>query len=206
MLFTKLRASTLTNTGSSNNMFNSQTTLPISQIMIRKKNRPKQVLSPPPPPSPPPTKNKMIWGAPFWNFFHILAEKIDGAQFANIRRDILSMIFNICSNLPCPDCTTHAVSYLKGINFNNILTKNDLKEMLFNFHNAVNVRKGIVLYSRNELNEKYSKGNFQNGLKTFLYFFQMRHNNIRLLNEDLHRRHIAKELELWFQKNISHFH
>ena len=192
-------------TVSSTNMFNTNTKLPITQIISGRRNRPKKIQQEPPK-EPIQTTKKMIWGEPFWNFFHILAEKIDDKQFSNIRKDILSMIFSICSNLPCPDCTSHAVSYLRGINFNNISTKSDLKEMLFNFHNAVNVRKGIPLYPRKQLDEKYAKGHFQNSLKTFLFYFQMRHNNIRLLNEDLHRQHIAKELHQWFQKNISHFH
>ena len=51
-----------------------------------------------------------------------------------------NIISRIMSNLPCPYCTSHAVSYLSTTNFKSIQNINDLTLYLFNFHNNVNIR------------------------------------------------------------------
>ena len=68
----------------------------------------------------------MKWGQPTWFFFHTLAEKIFEDRFPEIRQPLLDLIYSICVNLPCPDCANHAKTYLDGINFHTIQTKNDL--------------------------------------------------------------------------------
>ena len=127
-----------------------------------------------------------------------MAEKVKDSEFPKVRSDLLRIIFTICSNLPCPDCTTHAVHYLNGINFNNIQTKIQLKDMLHTFHNVVNKRKNRALFPREELDAKYSKGNFNVNLDRFFFFFSMKHHNVRLISNDLHRKRITKYLREWF--------
>ena len=80
----------------------------------------------------------MRWGAPTWYMFHTLAEKVKEDCFGALRRELLNVIFTICANLPCPDCASHASEYMRGINFNAIKTKQNLKDLFFNFHNVVN--------------------------------------------------------------------
>ena len=84
---------------------------------------------------------KMDWGEPTWFLFHTLAEKVKEEEFQNIRVELLNIIYSICSNLPCPVCSTHAKQHLNGTNFNNIQTKQQLKDFFFHFHNIVNQRK-----------------------------------------------------------------
>lgn len=157
------------------------------------------------PPSPPEEERKIIWGEPFWNLFHLMAEKVKEGDFPKVRSEILRIIFTICSNLPCPDCTAHAVHYLNGINFNNIQTKAQLKDMLYRFHNTVNARKRRTVFPRDQLDEKYSKGKFVPNLDRFFYFFSMKHHNVRLISNDLHRTRLTKDLRIWFQENIHYF-
>ena len=87
---------------------------------------------------------QMKWGEPVWFFLHTISHKIKDDSFVQMRSDLLKYIYTICTNLPCPDCSNHAKTYLNGINFNNIKTKTDLQIMLFEFHNSVNARKGFV--------------------------------------------------------------
>ena len=156
-------------------------------------------------PNPQPVKSNILWGEPFWNFFHILAEKVIGDSFPIIRSELLSIIFMICSNLPCPDCTQHAIQYLNGVNFNNIQTKESLKETLYNFHNTVNVRKRQSLFPRIELETKYKQGLLYPSYLKFIHFFKMKHHNVRLMSEDLHRQKIAIIINNWFTKNYIYF-
>jgi hypothetical protein len=148
---------------------------------------------------------KIKWGEPFWNLFHVLAEKVKESEFQRIRVDFLNFIYLICSNLPCPDCTTHAVHYLNGINFNAITTKEELKNMLFDFHNSVNARKGYPLFPRCELDNKYRSGNTRLIIDTFLLHFKSRPYSVRLFTDTLHRERVMKNIISWFEKNITCF-
>lgn len=151
-------------------------------------------------------RKKIRWGEPFWNLFHVLAEKVNETDFYLIRAELLNTIYTICSNLPCPDCTNHAVHYLNGINFNTIRTKEDLKTMLYNFHNAVNARKGYAIYPRDQLESKYEKGCLIPTIELFLYHFRQRHFSVRMIADDMHRQRLSKNLTSWFQTNLKYFH
>lgn len=167
-----------------------------NHIMAKQKQHPQ---------TPPEEIKKIIWGEPFWNLFHLIAEKVKESDFPKVRSDVLRIIFSICSNLPCPDCTTHAVHYLNNINFNNIQTKEQLKNMLYMFHNEVNTRTHRPLFPRDQLDEKYSKGIFLPNLDRFFHFFSMKHNNARLISNDIFRVRLTKNLKEWFQTNLHCF-
>ena len=149
--------------------------------------------------------NVMTWGAPTWYFLHTLAEKIHENEFALIRSDLLNIIYMIISNLPCPLCSEHGKTFLKSINFDNIQGKDDLKRMLFDFHNLVNTRKHFALFSYDELNDKYSKAITVSVFQNFMYYFSKKSGNIRLISEDLHRQVMLKTVKEFLQSKIIHF-
>lgn len=153
---------------------------------------------------PKPVK-KMRWGEPTWFLFHTLAYKIKDEHFDEKKLDLLNTISLICSNLPCPDCANHATEYMKQINFYAIRTKEDLKNMLFQFHNVVNQRKGFALFSINDLDSKYSTANTMNIIQNFMYFFQDKHFSIRMIANDMHRAKIIVRIKQWFNDNIKYF-
>jgi hypothetical protein len=149
---------------------------------------------------------KIKWGEPFWNLFHVLAEKIREEEFHHVRQGLLNLIYSICSNLPCPDCTNHAVHYLNGVNFNAIQTKAQLRDMLYNFHNAVNIRKGYPLYPKDQVESKYSKGNLHVIIQQFWQHFLAKTYNFRLISDDLARKRLSNSIQKWFDHNIHYFH
>jgi hypothetical protein len=148
---------------------------------------------------------KIKWGEPFWNLFHVLAEKVNENDFEKIRVDLLNLVFMICSNLPCPDCTTHAVQYMKGVNFNTIRTKEDLKNMFFHFHNSVNARKGYPIFQRGDLESKYKSGNILAIIDMFLAHFKTRPYSVKLFTETLQRDRVTKHMVQWFGSNLNSF-
>jgi len=158
-----------------------------------------------PPITESPTVKKMRWGEPTWFLFHTLAHKIKDEYFHEKKADILNTISLICANLPCPNCANHATEYMKRINIYAIQTKEDLKNMLFQFHNSVNQRKGFPLFSINDLESKYSPANTFNIIKNFMYFFQDKHFSVRMIANDLHRARITENLKQWFNDNINYF-
>lgn len=98
-----------------------------------------------------------LWGPVVWSFFHIFAQQINENFFKDNTKECLKIIQNICSTLPCPLCSEHAIQYLKSKNFMNITTKNQLIQFLFNFHNNVNIRTNKKLESISHL-EIYKRG------------------------------------------------
>ena len=150
-------------------------------------------------------KGKMIWGEPTWTFFHTLAEKVNEESFAIVKSDMIKYIYVICTNLPCPECAQHAGIYLNSINFNAIQTKEQLKDMLYLFHNEVNNRKGYSLLSRYDLDEKYSKNVLTTTFYNFLIRFKDKHASIRMISDDMHRARLAKQVVVWFTDAQKHF-
>jgi len=147
---------------------------------------------------------KMKWGAPTWYLFHTLAEKVKEDSFPVIRKEFLDIIFAICTNLPCPDCANHATRFMQGVNFDTILTKLDLKELLFRFHNSVNAVKGFPIFSRQELDDMYSKANTSNIVQNFYNNFQT--NGMKVTTNSFYRATSFSNVKSWMNRMIpSHF-
>jgi hypothetical protein len=171
----------------------------------------RQITSQPAPPSKipvqeeDPAKKKMKWGEPTWYLFHTLSYKIKDEHFGAFKNDLLNKINVICSNLPCPDCANHATKYMNGVNFNAIQTKEQLKKMLFQFHNTVNEKKGFPIFSYEQFDEKYSKAVTRKIVENFMLHFQDKHFSIRMIANDFHRARLVIILKDWFRANIQMF-
>jgi len=152
-----------------------------------------------------PKLKKMKWGEPTWFLFHTLAQKVKEENFNMIKDGLLNNIMTICGNLPCPACADHALSYMKKIQPAAIRTKQDLKNMLYVFHNEVNKRKGFDVFPHDQLDEKYSKANTVNIIQYFVNAFEDKHKSIHMIANDMHRGRITKKLIAWFQENLQYF-
>ena len=152
-----------------------------------------------------PAKKPMKWGEPTWIFFHTLAEKVDATHFTKIRVELLNTIYSICANLPCPVCSVHATEYLNSTNFNNIQTKQQFKDFMFQFHNVVNNRKGYALYNYVDLDPKYSRANTINIIHNFFGYYQDRSPGIHMIANDMYRQNLVKKIKQWFNANIQYF-
>lgn len=142
--------------------------------------------------------DRIKWGRPTWRFFHVIAHKIKPEYFNQVRKGMLDTIYSICCTLPCPVCSEHAKQYLNAINFNAIQSKEDLKDMLFNFHNAVNVRKNYAPFSREELDATYDQFNTIAVAREFMFYYKDRHRSIKLVADDMMRTKIAGNVQNWF--------
>jgi len=152
-----------------------------------------------------PKVKTMKWGEPTWFLFHTLSEKIKDESFASLKPELIQLIYSICTNLPCPDCSNHAKAYLDKINFNMIQNKEQLINMFFVFHNSVNNRKGYPLFKYDELREKYSKAITINIIQNFLVTFSQKNKNVHMIANDMYRKRILNTITRWFDKNIQSF-
>lgn len=152
----------------------------------------------------PPSK-KITWGEPTWFLFHTLAHKVKEFSFAQVKTELLNIIFLICNNLPCPDCANHATRYLQGINFDAIKTKEQLKEMLFTFHNSVNMRKGYAIFPRDDLDGKYDSAITVNIINNFYYHFDKSSHNQKMAANGFHRTRTVQRMKTWLSNNARNF-
>jgi len=114
------------------------------------------------------------WGPCTWYLFHTLAEKIKEEYFSEHKNELISLFVNICSNLPCPECAHHAGYQMSKLKSQNITTKQQLKEILYSFHNIVNY---------------------------FIQIWNKRSHNPKLMIQDLHKSRLIKEFIKWWNTN-----
>ena len=143
------------------------------------------------------------WGPPTWNFFHTLAEKINEEKFPIIFPQVVLILRQICKNLPCPDCANHATHFLEKVNFANIKTKSDFKNIMYIFHNMVNRRKRRPSYDIKNL-EVYSKNNIISAYNNFIAVYHT-NGNLKLLADSFQRKIIVNELKKWMTMNVRYF-
>lgn len=143
------------------------------------------------------------WGTPTWIFFHTLAEHIDPVFYQHNRDVIKTFIVNICNNLPCGECTTHASSYIKyNLTANNISTKENLKQFFFKFHNEVNRRTNKPLFTNYDTYKTYTLNtafvNFRNAMT--------RNNTLnRGFSDSMHRRNVVNSIEVFLIRHKDKF-
>ena len=166
--------------------------------------------APTPKPYPPaitesdPATKKMKWGEPTWILLHTLCEKVKDNSFDKILPSLLNIIYIICTNLPCPDCSAHAKQYLDSIRFKSIQTKPQLKKIMFDFHNSLNARKGFPIFKYADLN-KYSTAITINVIYNFMNYYSVKNRSIHMISNDIYRNNIIIQIKEWFNVNIKLF-
>ena len=148
---------------------------------------------------------KILWGPAIWYMLHTTAEKIKEESFSMLKQDLLMHIRSICSNLPCPNCSMHAVTYLKNVDYTKINTKEDLKRMLFLFHNDVNKRLKKKEFTYSELNDKYARGDYTKILNVFFKYFEDKHKTVHMLSNDMFTQRVSRKIRQWILTNRQHF-
>ena len=142
-----------------------------------------------------------VWGPCTWFLFHTLAEKIKEEEFSNTKHKLLSIILNICNNLPCPECAQHAKNKFGSLYVNNIRTKRDLQLMLLSFHNFVNQRTGKPQFTEEQLDDKYKKAITSHVIQYFLQIWQKPNSNPRMLTNSFHKGQVLKDFISWWNEN-----
>ena len=102
---------------------------------------------------------KKRWGNITWELFHTLAQNVNESKFSEIKTSLFNIIFYICQNLPCPYCSTEAVSILKKAYKNKISTKKDFIEFIRQFHNIVNIKLYKRIITEKEVTTLYKNKN-----------------------------------------------
>ena len=147
---------------------------------------------------------KKEWGNATWYLFHTLSFKMKDQYFDELKNDFLNICLNICTNLPCPDCSDHAVAIMKNLNRDNIKTKKDLQLFFFDFHNSVNRRVRKPVFNEEQM-FMYHKAITNNIVFNYITIMSKNQNNIKLLSNSFHRDMTMNYFKKWITHNGSKF-
>jgi hypothetical protein len=144
------------------------------------------------------------WGPFVWNFFHALAENVREDKFIEIKLNLFGNIKNICSFLPCPECSLHAKHFLSKVNIDKIKSKQDFRSLIYIFHNMVNKKNNKPLYPFSQL-QKYSSINVLHAFNQFVKVYNT-NGNMNLLTDTFHRGLVVKNTATFLKSHVSFFH
>ena len=121
-----------------------------------------------------------LWAPLTWELFHVIVEKMKEESVPYIKHIIIHIITIICDSLPCPNCREHASATLKRYkHYNTLVTKNNFKHWVFDFHNIVNrrINKPIQPYS---CLEKYKTYNLPELYKIWSNQFVIKNHDLQI--------------------------
>ena len=148
--------------------------------------------------------SKKQWGNACWYLFHTLAYKLKEEYTKEVPK-ILDHIIAICANLPCPDCSKHAIETLTRLNKNAIKSRESLINAMFQFHNIVNKRTGNQQFSREEHDKLYSRASFYAIYNNFWSVMLINARGERAMMYNLARKNALLNLDKYIKQNVHIF-
>ena len=149
------------------------------------------------------TKEK--WGNATWYLFHTLAFKLNNNDNQELFNEFIGFIKIMCHELPCPECSYHAKTYINKNNIHNLKTKDELIKYLNEFHNEVNRNLGKPTMSIEECNELYRRANTLNIVHNYINTMRLSTGNTLNMMNDFARRNTTSNFIEFMNKNIIHF-
>ena len=154
--------------------------------------------------------SKSVWGPCVWYLFHTLAFKIVPENFAEIKIELIQYIQRICANLPCPECTQHAIEYMAKNSrvISQITTKEQFQYFLIDFHNTVNARKQKPKFTYEQADEKYKRAKTSDVVQYFFQIYGERSNggNLKMFTNGFQRQLLLSDFSGWMVRNYSKFY
>ena len=147
---------------------------------------------------------KAEWGPLVWKVLHCMTIKIKDEEFQNERENIIQMISGICSNLPCPQCATHASGLIKKHKLRDVKSKIDIIKFIYLMHNQVNKRLKKQIYSFEKI-EEYEHFNMKSLLNDYYNMNLKAKYNEKMMLHSYHRKTFMKKFCDYFRNNISKF-
>ena len=144
-----------------------------------------------------------VWGPAVWTLFHTMAERVHEEAYPYIAKQLFGQIVNICKVLPCPDCATDASNFLAKIDVSTLKTKTEFKNLMYLFHNYVNVKKRNKLFNVIHL-DMYNNYKLIPVVNNFLVKFNTK-GNLNLINESFQRNLVKNNFKKWFSENLRAF-
>lgn len=120
--------------------------------------------------------SKKVWGSATWYLFHTLSFKLK-QEYENYAQELFIIFELIAASLPCPQCAEHAKQRLRQANKRAINNREAIMQVMFEFHNYVNMRLGKRQITREEHDKLYIRADTSAVIKHFNKIFTMKHND-----------------------------
>ena len=151
--------------------------------------------------------SRAIWGPATWYLLHCMVLKIDDTIHRPILEELKNMVYIVISNLPCPMCSNHAVSYFNSHQYNRITTLEQLRFFIYSFHEDVNKRlnkPSVMTYAEHVV--FYQAFHLSSVIKNVIHIYEnMNNTNITMMMYSFHRKRMVTDLDQYFKKNASYY-
>ncbi len=145
--------------------------------------------------------SKSVWGPATWQLLHSVVLKIDDNINKEQLKELKGLISNIASNLPCPYCTQHAMSYLKTNRFDLIDNILSLRMFIHNFHNNVNIRLKKPTMSYEDHIVLYSRTNLKMVIMNMLNIYKNMNTSVTMMLYSYYRGRLVQDINEYFYRN-----
>ena len=139
----------------------------------------------------------MKWGAITWVFLHAVSYQVHSEHYQYIKVSLWNHIKQLCSNLPCPECASHATQYLKQVNVPE--TKEHFIQFLFTFHNVVNRKLGKPPFSFQEMT-KYKTVNLTTAFYACKYAIKSQPYNPKMIMHKMKTQDSLYQFQEWLKR------
>ena len=147
---------------------------------------------------------KAGWGPIVWKALHCITLKIKNEEFEKEKNNIIKIISDICTNLPCPQCASHASNFIRRYKMKNIKNKDELIKYMFLMHNNVNKRLKKKSYNFDDI-EIYNSYDIKNVLTDYYKMNINLRTGERMMLHNYHRKMFISEFYNYFNGNIAKF-
>jgi hypothetical protein len=148
---------------------------------------------------------KSEWGPCIWKTLHVLTVKIKDEHFDIQRSRLIETITNICNNLPCPLCSSHAKSLLRKYKVEHVKTKDSLIYIIIKLHNDVNKRLRKPIQEASVMKEYYKTLN----TREIIQDYYNKNINMRfgekMMMHSFHRKMFLTKFKSYIRTNIEYF-
>lgn len=142
------------------------------------------------------------WGPACWVFFHTIVSKIKPDEFMKVRDGLTNQLRVICSNLPCPSCSSHSKRYFRNQRSLDFQSKEEMIGFWWHFHNHVNKMKGKPELPFTELNHS---NNLRDVYQNFSKHYIAKDHGLRTMNDTFYRKNILTGFHKWIVQNNHYF-
>ncbi len=145
--------------------------------------------------------SKSVWGPATWQLLHSMVLKINDTIDSSQLNELKTLIFNIASNLPCPYCTQHALSYLKTNHFSLIDNIFALRVFMHKFHNDVNIRLKKPTMTYEDHLQFYNRNSLKIILENMLGIYKNMNSSVTMMLYSHYRYKLVQDVNNYFYKN-----
>lgn len=147
---------------------------------------------------------KALWGPIIWDLLHCLTIKIKDEKFIKCKEELIKIIVSIFNNLPCPECSKHAVYLSKKYNIQKIKEKKILIKAIFLIHEDVN-KKLRKLTNEYSILDKYNNYDLKDVATKYVNALNVSHYSERMLLYSFSKKNFLNAFIKYIRSNINNF-